>query len=89
MVIFDLLFECIELFKEYGYMFQKVNELFWVDFWLQVMLGQGFLFKNWYLVVKMMSDEQLVGVLKKGQMEISQCVVQFFDYEVFVVQYCG
>ena len=89
MVIPDSLSERIELFKEHGHAFQKANELFRVDSWSQVMLGQGLLPKNWHPAAKMMSDEQLAGALKKGQMEISQRVAQLPDHEAFVAQYCG
>ena len=89
MVIPDSLSERIELFKEHGHTFQKANELFRVDSWSQVMLGQGLLPKNWHPAAKMMSDEQLAGALKKGQMEISQRVAQLPDHEAFVAQYCG
>lgn len=85
----DSLAERIKLFTEHGHAFQKSSELFRVDSWSQVMLGQGILPQNWHPAAKMMSDEQLAGALKKGQMEISQRVAQLPEHGAFVAQYCG
>lgn len=89
MAIPDSLSERIELFKEHGHAFQKHNELFRVDSWSQVMLGQGIMPTHWHPAAKMMSDEQLAMALRKGQREICQRVAQLPDHEAFIQHYCA
>ena len=89
MTIPDSLAERIALFEEHGHAFQKSNELFRVDSWSQVMLGQGILPKSWHPAAKMMSDDQLSRALLKGQQEIKQRVKQLPEHESFLKQYCA
>ena len=89
MTIPDSLAERIALFEEHGHAFQKSDELFRVDSWSQVMLGQGILPKSWHPAAKMMSDDQLSRALLKGQQEIKQRVKQLPEHESFLKQYCA
>ncbi|BFT31449.1 tryptophan 7-halogenase [Alteromonas sp. D210916BOD_24] len=89
MSIPDSLSERIALFEEHGHAFQKHSELFRVDSWSQVMLGQGILPKSWHPAAKMMSDDQLTMALRKGQHEIQQRVAQLPDHQAFIQHYCA
>ena len=52
----DSLAHRIDLFKEYAYAFQGDSELFRVDSWTQVMLGQRIMPKAYHHAARLMSQ---------------------------------
>ena len=79
----------IALFKETGQVFKAEDELFRIDSWLQVMLGQGITPQSYHPVVDMMTDEQLRTQLSKLHSSIKSRVAQLPTHTDFINQYCG
>ena len=71
MKIPDSLAHKIELFKQSGRLFREQNDLFTDSSWLQVMLGQGIVPKDYHPIANTMSDDKLTEMLKKVK-EIKQ-----------------
>ncbi|MGS0496656.1 tryptophan halogenase family protein [Pseudoalteromonas mariniglutinosa] len=78
----------ISLFKETGRVFLDDGDIFRVDSWVQVMLGQGIKPKQYHLIASLMSDEELTRFLSSIKQQISQRVVQLPTHEAFLQQYC-
>ena len=79
----------IELFKETGQVFKTEDELFRIDSWLQVMLGQGVLPQSYHPVAHVLNDEQLGTRLSGLHSSIKSRVEQLPKHVDFINQYCG
>ncbi|MBU2883953.1 tryptophan 7-halogenase [Psychrosphaera sp. B3R10] len=78
----------INLFKDGGRAFQSDGELFRVDSWVQVMLGQGIAPKQYHHMVKTMSDQELEKFLTGLKHSITSAVDQLPTHQEFVKHYC-
>jgi tryptophan halogenase len=78
----------IALFKESGYASQAEGELFRVDSWAQVMLGQGIFPEHYHHITKTMSDQELTGVLSSLRTSIAQKLAQMPSHQEFIDRYC-
>lgn len=78
----------INLFKESAHAYQAPNELFRVDSWVQVMLGQGILPEHYHHSVKMMSDGDLGNFLSSIKVPISKKISAMPSHREFIDQYC-
>ena len=85
----DSLAERITLFKAQAHAFQKQNELFRVDSWTQVMLGQGIAPTHFHPAATMLTDEQLQNSLKQQRERVLAAVKQLPEHADFVKGYCG
>ena len=88
MPIPDSLAHRIELFKESAYAFQGDSELFRVDSWTQVMLGQRIRPKSYHHAARMLGDEELKKFLADYRTSINQTVARMPVHQDFVNQYC-
>ena len=88
MAIPDSLTHRIELFKENAFAYQGDGELFRVDSWTQVMLGQGIRPRHYHPVVKTMSEVGLKQLLGGIQGAISGAVERMPEHQLFVDHYC-
>ena len=79
----------IKLFKETGQVFKTENELFRIDSWLQVMLGQGILPHSYHPVANVLTDEQLRTRLSALHSSIKSRVEQLPKHVDFINQYCA
>ena len=79
----------IALFKETGQVFKTEDELFRIDSWLQVMLGQGIMPQSYHPIVDTLTDEQLRTQLGKLHSSIEARVAQLPKHIEFINQYCG
>ncbi len=84
----DSLSHRIEMFKENGLAFQGERELFRLESWTHVMLGQGIMPKNYHSIFKTMSDEELVNHLTNTRNTIANAVAKLPNHQDFVNQYC-
>ena len=89
MPIPDSLTRRIELFREMAWAWQGDGELFRVDSWVQVMLGQGIQPKHYHHLAKTMKDEDLRQLLNGMRTSIRQAVGQLPKHQDFVNQYCN
>ncbi len=84
----DSLSHRIELFRETGLAFQGERELFRLESWTHVMLGQGIMPKHYHAIFKTMSDEELVSHLSNTRKTIADAVAKLPTHQDFVNHYC-
>ena len=84
----DSLSHRIELFKENALAFQGERELFRLESWTHVMLGQGIMPKHYHSIFKTMSDEEMVGHLSNTRKTIADAVAKLPSHHEFVNHYC-
>ena len=84
----DSLSHRLDLFKETGLSFQGERELFRLDSWLHVMLGQGLVPRHYHSLFKTMSDEELVSNLTNTRNTIADAVGKLPSHGEFVNHYC-
>ena len=85
----ESLAERITLFKEQAHAFQKQNELFRVDSWTQVMLGQGVTPTSYHPAATMLSDTQLMQSMRQQRERVTNAVSQLPTHESFIQRYCA
>lgn len=78
----------IQMFRESAHAWQVEGELFRVDSWTQVMLGQGIKPEHYHHVTKAMSDQDLSQFLNGLKASISQAVARLPGHQEFIDQYC-
>lgn len=78
----------IEIFREYAQVFQEDSELFRVDSWTQVMLGQGLMPRQYHQVASIMSNEQLRTFMENFELSIRDSVNKLPTHQDFINQYC-
>lgn len=84
----DSLSHRMELFRETGLAFQGERELFRLESWTHVMLGQGIMPKNYHAIFKTMSDEELVSHLTNTRKTIADAVAKLPNHQDFINHYC-
>jgi tryptophan halogenase len=89
MEIPDSLKERIELFREHGHAFQDSHDLFRVDSWVQVMLGQRLEPKSWLDVGKLMPVDRLKDSLATLKGNIGAAVGRMPPHQDFLRAYLG
>jgi tryptophan halogenase len=89
MAVPDSLAERIALFREGGVAFQASEDLFRVDSWVQVMLGQRIEPRRWHAMAAMMSAAQLGQALGDLRTNISGAVARLPRHEDFLESYCA
>lgn len=88
MEIPDTLAHRLRLFKESAHAFQADGELFRVDSWTQVMLGQGLIPDDYHPLARLMTDSELPQFLGSLSRSISQAVAKLPDHQSFIEDYC-
>jgi len=78
----------IELFRETGRVFRFQNELFAENSWIQVMLGQGIVPKQYHQVADLMGDAELSRFLDQIKAQVDNTVLQLPKHQTYVEQYC-
>jgi tryptophan halogenase len=88
MEIPDSLAHRIDLFRENGHVFQAPGELFQLDSWLQVMLGQRVEPRRHHLMGALMPPAQLKQALEDLKGNIDRAVGKMPSHQAFVDHYC-
>ena len=88
MSIPESLQERIALFREQGHAYQAPNELFRLDSWVQVMLGQRINPERYHPIVRAMGDERLKKTLDDFRRQVSLGVEKLPPHGAFVEEYC-
>ena len=78
----------IDLFRENAMAFQGPGELFRVDSWAQVMLGQRVEPQAWHRFGGLMTRQELEGVFDGLKKTVDNFVSQMSPHDTFVKQYC-
>ncbi len=79
----------IRLFKDAGKFYQRENELFRLDSWTQVLLGQGILPESYHPIVDTMSKDELQRLLVGLRDKVKHSLKQMPTHEEFVRAYCA
>jgi len=85
----DTLAERITLFAEQAEAWQAADDLFRVDSWAQVMLGQGVVPRGWHRMGALMGKGRLKQALDELQAQIAATVTQIPPHDEFVKSYCS
>ena len=89
MEIPDTLRERIELFRETGHAWQTPDDLFRVDSWLQVLMGQRIEPRQWHGQPALMAQGQLQGALQDARAQIDRAVAKLPTHQQFITAYCA
>ena len=89
MTVPDSLAERIALFRDGARAFQDAHDLFRVDSWVQVMLGQRLEPKSWHRMGALMSDELLKQTLDGLAGGIARAVESMPAHQQFLDGYCA
>lgn len=79
----------VELFRKAGSTFIGDSELFQVDSWTQVMIGQGIVPETYHPVIDDMNEEELIKFLHAFRKHIAKNVALLPEHEDFVHSCCG
>jgi tryptophan halogenase len=85
----DDLMHRMEMFKEFGRCFQVEGELFRLDSWTQVMLGQGILPASYHPIVELMPERELQNFLGSIAAEVDNNIAMMPTHQDFIGKYCG
>jgi tryptophan 7-halogenase len=88
MVVPDSLAHRIEIFRERGHAWQADGELFRIDSWTHVMMGQGIRPHHHHLLPKAMSDADLKRFLSELRKPIHSAMERLPSHGDFLNQYC-
>ncbi len=79
----------ISLFENSAHAFQRDGELFRVDSWIQVMLGQGLMPKSYHHFAGIMNETKLREFLGSLSADLRAKVARMPHHHDFVKDYCG
>ena len=78
----------MELFEQSGRVFLDDGDIFRVDSWTQVMLGQNIMPKQYHMIANIMNDDELNRFLQGLSSSITKAVAQLPSHGEFIKQYC-
>jgi tryptophan halogenase len=84
----DSLAERIELFRESGLAYQATDEMFRVESWMQVMLGQRLRPRGYHHMGRMLGPERLRNALDTLRNSIAGAVARMPTHREFLKSYC-
>ncbi len=79
----------MDLFRDFGRSYQVEGELFRLDSWTQVMLGQGIVPSSYHPMVALMPESELKGLLDSIAEAVTENVSMMSSHDDFVKRYCG
>ncbi len=88
MEIPDSLKQRLVLFKETGRIFTTEGELFRVDSWAQVMLGQGVYPEQYHQIAGIMKQHELENFLGGIRQTIDKAIASLPSHQSFINDYC-
>ncbi|MGJ8682307.1 tryptophan halogenase family protein [Paraglaciecola sp.] len=88
MEIPDKLAHRMSLFKSIGKSYQTEGELFRLDSWTQVMLGQGLEPEKYHPIAKTFNNGQLTQFLATLELDVSNQVSIMPNHQSFIKSYC-
>ncbi len=89
MTIPDSLAQRIALFRDDAQAYQAPDDLFRVDSWMQVMLGQRCQPRGYHHIARMLPPDQLRQALTDLKTNIANAVTRLPSHQAFIAQYCG
>jgi tryptophan 7-halogenase len=85
----DTLKERIALFSESGHVYQALGEVFRIDSWVQVMLGQRLEPQRWHHLAQLMDRKELSAGLEAIKSGINRAVAGLPSHQAFLESYCA
>lgn len=79
----------IELFRECGLLFREQDDLFLESSWLQVMLGQGIIPRDYHPIANHLTEVQLNDMLANTEKIKRNAVALLPHHDEFLAQACG
>jgi tryptophan 7-halogenase len=89
MAVPDTLAQRLELYRETGLVFPDAADVFRVDSWLQVLVGQRVEPKGYHYMARQLGDERLRTMLATLKANIAASVAQMPTHKEFLDSYCG
>lgn len=89
MAIPDSLAGRIELFKETGHLYHVPDEIFRVDSWLQVLLGQRIEPRGYHHSPHVINDQEIRSGLDSMRSKIAEAVEKLPSHTQFLKSYCS
>jgi tryptophan 7-halogenase len=84
----ELLARRIQMFRDRAHAWRADSELFQLDSWVQVMLGQGITPANYHHMTEGMSDADLARFLENIRTTIGRAVAGMPSHQQFLDHYC-
>ncbi|MBF7073196.1 tryptophan 7-halogenase [Glaciecola sp. MH2013] len=78
----------LRLFEETGRVFLDDGDIFRVDSWTQVLLGQGLMPKQYHAIAAEMSDQELSRFMADIKSQVDRAVANLPTHEEFIQQHC-
>ena len=88
MPITDSLKHRMDLFGQSGQAYKKTDDLFGLNSWIQVMVGQGLIPEQYHPIVDQMSDDELKLFLNRIKEGTAKKVSQWPNHLDFINHYC-
>jgi len=88
MTVPDSLAHRLEIFRERGHAWQADGELFRIDSWTHVMLGQGVIPRHSHLLPKAMSDADMTRFLSELRKPVAKAMEHMPAHHEFLNRYC-
>ena len=88
MQIPEQLADNIGLFRDSGRFFRNAEEMFAITSWVQVMLGQHILPRDYHPAVDLIPEEEVVKLVASVRNVIARCVEAMPRHEQFLARYC-
>ncbi len=85
----DDLMRRMNIFKDYGKSYQVEGELFRLDSWTQVMLGQGLMPSSYHPIVDLMSERELQHFLSSVAADVDKNMATLSTHQHFINKYCN
>jgi tryptophan halogenase len=84
----DTLAHRLALFRDNALAFQASDELFRIDSWVQVMLGQGLMPESYHPLARLMRPDQLERALNGIRTSIERAVAKLPEHQAFLDGWC-
>ncbi|MDO6506148.1 tryptophan 7-halogenase [Colwellia sp. 4_MG-2023] len=78
----------IKLFKETGRVFLDDGDIFRVDSWTQVLIGQGIIPEQYHTIAEVMNDKELEHFMHSMKKSIANAVEKLPSHAEFLDKYC-
>ncbi len=89
MAIPDTLSRRIALFRENAHAYQAADDLFRVDSWVQVLLGQRVEPREYHHLARLMNRDHLHRALQDLSTQVATSVAKMPTHQAFLEQYCA
>ena len=87
MKVSDRLQQILNMFHSNGTIIEEQDDLFAESSWVQVMMGQGLLPKQYHPIVDMMSDRDLNNFIKQQESNVQKHITKLPQHAIFIQRF--